>query len=315
MSDQKEKMLDLIIIGASAAGCSAAIYAARAELNLKVISMDWGGEVSKSGEVLNYPGIISTTGIELAKKFKDHMDANGVDFESPVEVTNIEKQADNHFQVMAKKGSENIIFTSKSVIIATGVHPKSLHVPGEEEFKNKGVSYCTVCDGPLYRNKEVVIVGSGNSAMEAALMMVNISSKVTLVNKRDEFRGEAVYIKKILADSRINIIWNAQTIEILGDQNVSGIKYIDKDTNETKEVKAQGIFIHIGLKPNSDFINEVDKNHSGEILVDSIGQTNIEGLFAAGDITNVAYKQIVISAGMGSIAALSVINYLNKLEN
>jgi thioredoxin-disulfide reductase len=307
-------MLDLLIIGGSAAGATAAIYASRAELKFKLVSMDWGGEVSRSGEVLNYPGITQIDGIKLSDLFRQHTDENKVDIEIPVRVLGVEQSEDNHFIVSAKKANEIITYQTKSVIVATGVHPRELNIPGEEEFKNKGVSYCTVCDGPLYRNKEVVIIGAGNSGLEAVLMMVNIASKVTLLSKYNELKGESVYIHKIKADPRIEVIENVLPTEILGNHSVTGVKYQNRTTGEVNQVSTQGVFVHIGLVPNSNFLAKIDKNNAGEIIVDQNLNTNIPGIFAAGDVTNVAYKQIVISAGQGAIAALSAVNYLNKIE-
>ncbi len=307
-------MLDLIIIGGSAAGGTAAIYAARAELKFKMLSMDWGGEVVRSGDILNYTGIVETDGIKLSDLFRKHVDANKVDIELPVEVLSVEKKPDSTFEIKARKSGEEVIYQAKSVIIATGVHPRELHVPGEHELKNRGVSYCTVCDGQLYKNKEVVIAGGGNSGLESALMMVNIASKVTLLSKYNELKGESVYIKKITQDPRINVIYNVLPTEVMGENFVTGVKYENRDTGEVGEVKAQGLFVHIGFTPNTSFLPDIEKNRSNEIVVDADLNTNIEGIFAAGDVTNVSYKQIIISAGQGAIAALSVVKYLNQLD-
>jgi alkyl hydroperoxide reductase subunit AhpF len=307
-------MLDLLIIGGAAAGSTAAISAARAELNFKLVSLDWGGEVSRSGEVLNYTGIPETDGIKLADVFREHVDENKVNIELPVEVVSIEKKADLTFEIKAKKSGEDVIYQAKSIIITTGVHPRELGVKGEKELKNKGLSYCTVCDGPLYKNKEVVIAGGGNSGLESALMMANIESKVTLLSKYDELKGESVYIKKVTNDKRINIIYNVLPTEVLGENSVTGVAYENRDTKELGEVNAQGMFVHIGFTPNTGFLPNIDKNKAGEIIVDADMNTNLKGVFAAGDVTNVSYKQIIISAGQGAIAALSVVKYLNQLE-
>ncbi len=302
---------DLIIIGGSAAGASAAIYGARRKLNLLLISEDFGGEVARSGEVANYPGFVNIQGIDLAEEFKKHVEANGVAPELNVRVTSMKKDGDE-FVITATKNGEEITYRAYAVIVATGVHPRYLGVPGEEEFTGKGVTWCTTCDGPLFRNKKVVTIGGGNSALESALMLAEIATHVTLINKNATFKGEQVLIDKATAHDNIDIIYNAKTEKITGELVVNGVDYIDSE-GSAQHIDAQGVFIHIGLIPNSGMVGEdVVKNPMKEIEVNQKCETNIEGLFAAGDVTTVPYKQIAIATGQGVIASLSAIEYLNR---
>lgn len=324
-------MLDLIIIGGSAAATSAGIYAARRGLKFKIISKDFGGEVATSGEIGNWPGIKQTDGIALTQQFKDHLKFYKVDVEEGIEVEKITKKPDGIFCITTKKGepltmaaeklptpsaSAKMIcdYEAKTVIVATGVHPRELNIPGEKEFLNKGVSYCTVCDGPLFGGKVVATIGGGNSALESGLMLADIASKVYVINKNPEFKGDQVLINNLKSKKNVRIIYNANTTEIIGQKFVTGLKYNAKD-GEPQELKVDGVFVHIGMVPNSGLVGpEVEKNQFGEIKVGANCQTNIPGLYAAGDVTDVPFKQIVIAAGQGCIAVLSAVNYLNKLK-
>lgn len=313
-------MKDLIIIGASAAGCSAAIYAARRNLNFEIISKDVGGEVNLSGQVNNWPGIIETNGFALAQTFRKHVESYGVKFMEGFEITDV-KPKKNYYIITAKNfsGEEQIIET-KSIIIATGIHPRSLGIPGEKNFSGKGVTYCTVCDGPLFRNKTTLTIGAGNVALESALMMSELATKVYLLtlysntpeNKGGFPKGEDILIEKVKNLPNIEIIYNAQTEEIIGEQMVTGVKYKDLTTNEEKIIETQGVMIHVGMVPNSNLINNIEKNNSGEIIINQKCQTNLSGIFAAGDVTDIPFKQIAIAAGQGVTSALSVIDYINN---
>lgn len=301
---------DLIIIGGSAAATAAGIYAVRRNLNFKIISKDFGGEVATSGEVDNYPGVPDTNGLELADKFKKHLADYGIEPETGVEVEKITKKEDGTFLVTAKTGD----YVAKAVIIATGVHPRELNVPREKELRHKGVSYCTVCDGPLFPDKAVAIIGGGNSALEAGIMMADIASKVYVINKNSFFKGDQILIDNLSTKKNAEIIYYAMTTEIVGDGFVSGLKYKDKSGAE-HELKVDGIFIHIGMLPNSGIAPEnIEKTKVGEIVVSKNCETNIPGLFAAGDITDIPFKQIVIAAGQGTCALLQVVDYLNRLK-
>lgn len=335
-------MFDLIIIGGSAAATAAGIYAARRNLNFKIITKEFGGEVATSGEIGNWPGDGMTDGIKLADKFKEHLKIYNVVPEEGVWVKKVTKVEDpkkspdgdletgGYFCITADKDGEpkdagdkvegqpadaiKCDYTAKAVIITTGVHPRELTVSGEKEFRNKGVSYCTTCDGPLFSNKTVAVIGGGNSALEAGLMMAEIAAKVYVVNKNAIFKGDQILIDKLSKHSKVEILYEANTKEIIGDKFVASLKYMDKSGVET-EIKVDGIFVHIGMIPNSNIVPEnVEKNQFGEIKVNAKCETNIPGLYAAGDVTDVAFKQIVIAAGQGCTAVLAVVEYLNRRQ-
>ncbi len=319
---------DLIIIGGSAAATAAGVYAARRNLNFKILTKDFGGEVATSGYIENWPGVIHTDGLALAQQFKEHLHANHASLEENVEVRSITKQADGLFCISLNKDGQTMAadkmdevntenaptcdYDAKAVIIATGAHPRPLGVQGEKEFRNKGVTYCTTCDGPLFQGRVVTVIGGGNSALESVLMLCDIATKVYVINKNKEFKGEQVLIDKMLAKPNVEVIYDAMTNEIVGEQFVTSLKYTLGDGTK-KEHQTDGVFIHVGMMANSSIAPaEVQKNAFHEILVDANCQTNIPGLYAAGDVTNVPFKQIVIAAGMGCTALLSAVQYLNK---
>ncbi len=309
-------VFDLIIVGGSVAASAAGIYAARRKLNFKIITLNLGGEVAISGIIENWPGIIRTDGITLAKNLIKHLKYYGASIEEFVEVLEIKKEGEI-FLIKAQKktdGMESLEYRAKTVIVATGVHPRKLDVPGEQKFLHKGLSYCTTCDGPLFGSKIVAVIGGGNAALEAALMLSNIAKKIFIINKNPNFKGEAVLIDKVLSSKNVEIIYNALTKEILGDNFVTGLIYEDIQSKEEKKLEIQGVFVHIGMVPNSHIVPEVEKNPFGEIIVSKKCETSIPGLFAAGDVTDIPYKQIAISAGQGVIAALAAVEYLNKMS-
>jgi thioredoxin-disulfide reductase len=300
-------LYDSIVIGASAAGMSAGIYLKRQKLNFLILAKDIGGEMALSGIIENYPGFPLTNGVELTQKFKEHLGKYGIE---PVmeEVMKIEKE--NFFKVVTSKNE----YLSKTVIIATGSNPKKLNIPGEKEFYHKGVSYCSVCDMPLFPKKIVAIIGGGNSALESGILASKICQKAYIINKNPKFKGDKVLFEEVSKKENVEIIYNALTQEIYGDEFVKGIKYLDQNTGEIKDLKVDGVFIHIGLKPNTDFVPDQwqIKNEYGEIIVNELCQTKIPGLFAAGDVTNIPHKQIGIAVGQGIIAALELVRYLNS---
>ena len=315
------ELLDLVIIGASAAGLSASVYAARRKLNFVVLSMDIGGEVAKSGEVENWLGIEHTNGIELAQNFEKHARSHDVDIQNGHEVTKIEQDGNTHV-IHAIYGSEKKTYRTKAVIIASGIHPRELGIPGEDTLKNKGVTYCTVCDGPLYKRKTTATIGAGNAAVESALMMAGISEKVYLVTKypnEEAVQGgfpkaETILVHKVKELDNVEIIYNAMTEKISGESRVEGFSYKDQDSSKTHDIAVDGVMVHIGMIPNSTFVTCGDKNPSGEVKVTLKCETTCTGIFAAGDVTDIPFKQIIISAGHGATAALSAIEYINRWE-
>jgi thioredoxin-disulfide reductase len=302
---------DSIIIGASAAGISSAIYLKRRGINFLILAKDIGGEMALSGIVDNYPGIPKTTGLELTKKFKEHLESYGIEVINE-EVIKLDKNND----LFVISTNKNNTYYSKTVIIATGSKPKKLNIPGEEEFYHKGVSYCSVCDMPLFKDKVVAIIGGGNSALEAGLMAADICKYAYIINKNPSFKGDKVLIEQLERKENIKIIYNALTQEIYGDKFVKGIKYLDTVSNTIQDINVDGVFIHIGMKPNSEFIPDSwnVKNTYGEIIINKLCETNVTGLFAGGDVTDIPFKQIGIAVGHGIICALSTVNYLNKLK-
>lgn len=320
MTNQHE-LLDLVIIGAAAAGCSAAVYAARRNLKFAIVAKDIGGEVALSGTVENWPGIITTDGFSLAQNFYKHAESYGIKADIGYWVVGIEKEG-NYFIVKTKDYSEKEKnYYTKTVIIGSGIHPRELGIPGEKKFRGKGVTYCTVCDGPLYRKKVTTTIGAGNSALESALMMSELATKVYCITKFPNTpeanggfpKGENILIDKLKKASNVEIIYGATTTEIRGSEQVSEVVYSDASGN-TKTIATDGVMVHIGNIPNSSFASLVKKTPIGEIVVDHKCMTSVPGIFAAGDVTTVPYKQIVIAAGQGVTAALSAIEYINKWQ-
>jgi len=319
MSKEKD-LLDLVIIGAAAAGSAAAIYAARRNLNFIVVTKDIGGEVALSGEVNNWPGIINITGFNLAQNFHKHTQSYDVPIDEGFEVISIKTKKNYHVVTAKNSVEKEKIYKAKAVIIASGIHPRELNISGEKELRGKGVTYCTVCDGPLFKGKTTATIGAGNAALESTLMMSGIAKKVYLITKYSNGKennggfpkGENILIDKVKELHNVEIIYSANTKEIIGNGLVSGLKYEDMGSEEKKELEIQGVMVHIGMIPNSGFVTCGKKDRAGQIEVDTKCQTDCPGVFAAGDVTNVPFKQIAIAAGHGVTAALSAIEYINK---
>ena len=316
-------MYDLVIIGASAASFPAAIYAARRGLNFVLVTKEIGGELALSGEVNNWPGIQTVSGFELARQMHEHALSYGVKIEEGLEVKGIKQKNKTHIVMTEDSAGRKKEFTTKTVLIASGIHPRELNIPGEQTFRGKGITYCTVCDGPLFKGKITATIGAGNSALESALMMADIAEKVYVITKYQDRpetqggfpKGEAILVKKLKAAKNVEIIYNANTKEIKGENMVTGLDLVDQKTGEIKALPVQGVMVHIGMIPNSDFVDCARKNQQKEIEVNLKCETSCPGVFAAGDVTNVPYKQIVIAAGQGVTAALSAIEYTNKFTD
>lgn len=303
-------MYDLIVLGGSIAGTTAAVYAVRRNLNILLITTDIGGEISTTPTIENWPGENSISGFDFSQKIESQLKYNNIPTVLGQKVTKITPQ-DNFFVVTATdfSGKEST-YEAKAVTIATGAHPKYLGVKGEEAFMHKGVTYCATCDAPLFKNKIVAVVGGGNSALTSALMLADIASQVYLITKYPAMKGESILIEKADENPKIQLITEAQTKEVIGEKMVNGLIYTDK-SGEEKKLDVQGVFVHVGLAPNSTFIDIVDKGKSGEIIIDRSGRTSTPGIFAAGDVTDTPYKQIVIAAGLGCASTLAAIDYLN----
>lgn len=297
-------MLDCIIIGGGPAGMSAALYLIRKKMNILLLTPEFGGQGGKSAEIENYLGFIKITGPELMQKFQEHIESFGV--ESKLEEVKTLTKTDNGFKI--KTGDTE--YETKSVLITSGKTSRKLGVPGEEEFAGKGVAYCAICDGPLYKDKTVAIIGGGNSALDAGLELEKYAAKVYLVNVNADFQGDEVRKDKVKALTKIELVTEVETTEFFGEQFLKGLKYKTK-TGETKELACDGAFIEIGWVPSTDFVKDlVELNPMKEIVVDKINKTNVPGIYAAGDVTDIAEKQIIIAAGEGAKAALNVWKYV-----
>lgn len=297
-------MYDLIVIGAGPAGITAAIYAARKKIGLLVITKDVGGQAALSGDVENYTGYQFITGPELAAKFEEHLNKFTIQLKENEKVIEVQKKEDI---VLVKSNKD--IYEAKTVIIASGKRSKELGVPGEKEFKNRGLTYCATCDAPLFAGKEVVVIGGGNSALDAALQLMKIAKHTYIINITSSLAADPIMREKAETSNLVTVLNNTQVTEVFGDNLVKGIKI--KKAGKQEELKVEGIFVEIGLNPNSEFAKEVEKNELGEIKVNFRNETNISGIFAAGDVTDVADKQIIVAAGEGAKAALSVFRYLS----
>ena len=311
MNKTKIQPLDCVVIGASAAGISAALYLSRQLLHFKIITGNIGGEMVTAGTIENYPGIPETDGVSLTQKFQEQMTLNHIVPETDVYVQKITRK-NSHFVVTFVRDKKTHEYHSKTVIIATGARPRRLDLPGVKSLENHGISYCTLCDGPLFRNKTVAVIGGGNSAMEAALFLENVAKKVYLVTINPTLVGHAYLIKGIQGSPRVAVVPNAQTTKFIGTTKLEGIEYRDAKTKQKSQLAVDGAFVHIGYIPNTDFIPWVNKTELGNIIVDYVGQTSVPGIFAAGDVTQTPFKQIAISTGQGVSAALQVISYLQQ---
>jgi alkyl hydroperoxide reductase subunit F len=299
------ELLDLIVLGAGPAGITAGVYAARKRMNFIVITGDIGGQAAWSGDIENYTGYQFITGPELAAKFEEHMRRYNIDVKENEFAADLQKND----SVISVKTNKNI-YQAKTVIIASGKKSRELNVPGEKEFKNKGLTYCATCDGPLFGNKNVVVAGGGNSALDAALQLMKIAKHVYLVNIMPSLGGDPVMRSKVEASPAVTILNGTQVTAILGSKMVNAVKVKNNEGKE-ESLAVEGVFVEIGLIPNSEFAKLVVKNESGEIKVNTKNETSVPGIFAAGDVTDVPEKQIVIAAGEGSKAALSAFKYLN----
>jgi len=299
---------DLIIIGAGPAGLSAAIYAARQKLNFIVLTGNIGGQTNWSTEVENYLGFHLMTGAELVSKFKEHLKNYKININQNEFVNKIKKK-NKSFLVFTKKTS----YEAKSVIIATGKKPRHLIIPGEKELYGKGITYCATCDAPLYKNKIATIIGGGNSAVEAAMILAKYAKKINMIVLEKKVRAEPALLDKLKAIKKLNIITNAKTTEILGDKKVIGIKF--EQNSKIKSLKTDGVFIEVGLSPNTDFCSNLVKlNKNKEIIVNTEMHSSVQGIFAAGDVNNLIEKQIIIAAGEGCVALLQAVRYIQKLK-
>lgn len=303
-----QKMYDVIIVGGGATGLSAAIYTSRRALSTLIISQDVGGQAATTAEVENYPGAGFVAGPELMQKFLTQAQEFGAELLMG-EVTKVEQADDNTFAVHTTSDT----FHSSAVILAFGLSHRHLDVPGENEFIGKGVSYCSTCDAPLYKEKHVVVVGGGSSALDAALLLVKYGNSVTLINRTAEFTGEAVLVERVQQEPKISAKHNAALQEIKGSARVESIVVgpVDGEAGKGETLSADGVFVEIGFRVKPDIIKGlVELDARNQIVISADNETSVPGIFAAGDVTTISYKQIVISAGEGAKAALQTYKYL-----
>lgn len=303
-------MYELIIIGGGPAGMTAAVYTARKKLSALLISYDIGGQVLWTAGIENYMGYQFIEGPELMQKFEEQVKQFPLDIKTGERVSSL-SQTNGRFEVRTDKGE---IYETKAAIIATGKRPRQLNVPGEEKLKGRGVTYCAICDGPLFAGENVAVIGGGNSALEAAEDMVKIAEHVYLVSLTP-LTGDQILIDKVTAANNLTMFLEHEVLEIKGESRVKGIKIMDLKSKQERELDVGGIFIEIGLIPSSEpFKGIASLNSFGEIEVSCANETGVAGLFAAGDVTNVPEKQIVVAAGEGAKAALKAHRYLQRLS-
>lgn len=297
---------DVLVVGGGPAGSSAAIYAARKGIRTGIVAERFGGQVMDTLSIENFISVPHTEGPKLAASLEEHVKNYSVDIMNLQKAKQLEKK--DLFEVTLENDA---VLKAKTVILSTGARWRNVGVPGEEEFKNKGVAYCPHCDGPLFEGKDVAVIGGGNSGIEAAIDLAGIVNHVTVLEFAPELKADSVLQDRVNSLPNVTVITNAQTTEITGDTSVNGISYKDRATEEIHHVALQGVFVQIGLVPNTEWLDEsVERNRMGEIVVDKQGATSVKGLFAAGDCTDSAYNQIIISMGSGATASLGAFDYL-----
>ncbi len=305
---------DTIIIGGGPAGITAAIYAVRKNLKVLIVTKDIGGQAALSGDIENYPGFSMITGSDLAQKFRGELinfENNGIWLKEGVEVTNVDG-ADPDFLVKTSGGE---VYHGKTVIIASGRIPKMLGISGEKEFLGKGVATCSTCDAPFYKDKDVAVVGGGNSALDAAFSLMKVARSVSVVNITESLRGDEILLKNVTSAANVKVLNNYEALAILGEKAVGGLKIKNKLTAEEQVLAVSGVFVEIGWTPSTSFEKLTNKNKQGEIEVDEYGTTSVPGIYAAGDVNDLWGEQIVIAAGEGAKVALRVAEHISKVPH
>lgn len=303
-------MYDIIIIGAGPAGLTAAVYAARKQLKVLLVSRDIGGQMNWTLGIENYMGYQFVEGPELMLKFEQQVKQFPIDTLIGEDARSV-KKIDNGFEVHTEEGT---VKQGLSIIISTGKRPRPLNVPGEKELMGRGVSHCATCDGPFFRNLKVAVIGGGNSALEAADDLIKISEHIYLISLTP-LTADPVLIDRVKTSPKVTILTEHEILEIKGNDSTKGIIVRDINSKEIKNFDVVGVFIEIGLIPNSHIVKDiVTLNESGEIMINSANETGVAGLYAAGDVTNVPEKQIVVAAGEGAKAALQAHKYLQYLS-
>ena len=306
-SDFEDKdPFDVLVVGGGPGGASAAIYAARKGIRTGVVSERFGGQVLDTAAIENFISVSRTEGPKFATSLEEHVKDYDIDVMDLQRAKRLEKK--DFVEIELENGA---VLKSKSVILSTGARWRKVGVPGEDEFRNKGVAYCPHCDGPIFEGKHVAVIGGGNSGIEAAIDLAGIVKHVTVLEFLDELKADSVLQDRLYQLPNVTVIKNAQTKEITGSDSVNGITYVERDTGQEQHIELEGVFVQIGLVPNTDWLGDaVERNKFGEIIVDKNGATNVPGVFAAGDCTDETFKQIIISMGAGATASLSAFDYL-----
>jgi len=299
---------DMLVIGGGPAGSAAAIYAARKGIRTGVVAERFGGQVMDTLGIENFISVQETQGPKLVQALEEHVKSYEVDIMNLQRASAL-RQTDQGLEIELANGA---VLKSKAVIISTGARWREMNVPGEQEYRNKGVAYCPHCDGPLFKGKRVAVIGGGNSGVEAAIDLAGVVSHVTLIEFDNKLRADAVLQKKLKSLSNVTIIMSALTKEALGDgTKVNGLRYLDRINSTEHTIELEGIFVQIGLLPNTDWLKgTIELSRHGEVIVDPKGETSMPGVFAAGDCTTVPYKQIIIAMGEGAKASLGAFDYL-----
>lgn len=301
---------DIVIIGGATSGLTAGIYAARKKLNAVILTKEIGGQTLQTESIENFPGFEKISGPELIDKIKEQVQKYGLPIKSGIEVKSISK-TDDIFEIATNTPDE---IKAKSVIIATGKNPRRLNAPGEKEFENKGVVYCSTCDAPLFGGKDVAVAGSGNSGLNSAFDLLKYANNIYVLESADTIKGDEFLQEKLKKSGKVIFMTGVDIKEIKGAKFMEEVVYLDKKSGEEKSLKAQGLFVNVGWSPSSSFVKGFLKtNEYEEIIIDlKTNETSVKGVFAAGDVTDVKYKQCVIAAGEGAKAALSAYDYLKN---
>jgi len=301
---------DLIIIGGATTGLTAGIYAARKKMNAAIITKEIGGQTLLTDSIENFPGFESVSGHELIKKIKEQVEKYKLPIMEGKEIESLAKR-EGIFEIKIKGGE---IIPAKAIIIATGKNPRRLNVPGERQFENKGVVYCSTCDAPLFGGKDVAVAGGGNSGFNSAFDLLKYANKIYVMESGDKFIGDEFMQEKLRATGKVTFMAKTEIKEVKGGAFMEKIIYFDKNDGKEKELVAQGLFVNIGWTPSGGFVKDfVGTNQAGEIVIDpKTNETSVKGVFAAGDVTDIRYKQCVIAAGEGAKAALSAYDYLKN---
>ena len=312
-------LYDLVIIGGGPAGVAAGVYAARKKIKTVLVTDLFGGQSLVSAEIQNWIGDKSISGFDLGKKLEEHLRAQeDIEIMDGDRVRSVMKKSDGDkpptFVVETENGKK---FETKTVLVTTGSRYKRLGIPGEEKLEGRGVAFCSTCDAPIFKDKDVAVVGGGNSSLEAVHDLLPYAKNIILIHRGEVLKGDPVSQERYLKNENVKVVLNAETQEILGDDMVSGLRYLDKKSGEVKELKVHGVFVKIGLVPNTDFVGSlVGRDSFGQIVVDHKTQrASLEGIWAAGDSTDVLYKQNNISAGDAVKAVLNIYDYLKLTKN